>query len=283
MLFAAAEIQRGTVVAVVLRLGVRELCFRLVDGSCSRSGSFRRSAAVPVCPRALRRPPFSLFCLCKSYSKPCICPAALDTQLAAMSRSVTVAVQGCCHGELDTIYDTILQRQRQLGVSVDLLVICGDFESVRSPADLDSMAVPQKYRHMNSFHEYAAGTKVAPVLTVFIGGNHEASNVLQVGAMGMGRGIGLRLRLGAALPSPLSLPQQSPLSSHSPPPPCSSPPTHHRPTPNLSPPPSPPQPLYYGGYVAPRIFFLGYSGCVRFGPLRVAGELAGQTGSDRFR
>lgn len=77
-----------------------------------------------------------------------------------MSRSITVAVQGCCHGELDTIYDTILQRQRQMGVRVDLLVICGDFESVRSPADLDSMAVPMKYRHMNSFHEYAAGTKV---------------------------------------------------------------------------------------------------------------------------
>eukprot|EP01031_Cornospumella_fuschlensis_P032663 gene32663-39489_t len=71
------------------------------------------------------------------------------------------------------------------------------------------MAVPPKFRHMNSFHEYLVGTKVAPVLTIFVGGNHEASNVLQD--------------------------------------------------------------LYYGGYVAPNIYFLGISGVVRFKWLRIAG------------
>ena len=55
---------------------------------------------------------------------------------------------------------------------------------------------------MNSFHEYVSGNKVAPVLTVFVGGNHEASNIL-----------------------------------HS---------------------------LYYGGFVAPNIYFMGFAGVVNF-------------------
>eukprot|EP00605_Chrysophyceae_sp_TOSAG23-4_P001345 GSChrysophyteH1.ASY1.ANO1.1462.1 assembled CDS len=71
------------------------------------------------------------------------------------------------------------------------------------------MAVPEKYKHMNTFHEYVTGVKVAPVLTVFIGGNHEASNILQS--------------------------------------------------------------LYYGGFVAPNIYFLGFAGVVNFGHLRITG------------
>lgn len=38
------------------------------------------------------------------------------------------------------------------------------------------MAVPQKYRSIGDFHEYYSGARVAPYLTIFIGGNHEASN-----------------------------------------------------------------------------------------------------------
>ena len=40
------------------------------------------------------------------------------------------------------------------------------------------MACPPKYRHMTSFYEYYTGAKRAPILTVFIGGNHEGSNYL---------------------------------------------------------------------------------------------------------
>ena len=40
------------------------------------------------------------------------------------------------------------------------------------------MSVPIKYRHLGTFHEYYAGTKVAPVLTIVVGGNHEASNYM---------------------------------------------------------------------------------------------------------
>ena len=76
-------------------------------------------------------------------------------------------------------------------------------------ADLNAMAVPRKYRELGDFHEYYAGSRTAPYLTIFIGGNHEASNHLHE--------------------------------------------------------------LYYGGWVAPRIYYLGAANVVRFGPLRIAG------------
>jgi lariat debranching enzyme len=71
------------------------------------------------------------------------------------------------------------------------------------------MACPPKYRHMTGFPAYYTGAKLAPYLTVFIGGNHEASNYL------------------GELP--------------------------------------------YGGWVAPRIYYLGHAGVVRVGGLRLAG------------
>ena len=69
--------------------------------------------------------------------------------------------------------------------------------------------MPQKYRRMADFHEYYSGTRVAPHLTIFIGGNHEASNYLFE--------------------------------------------------------------LYYGGWVAPNIYYMGAANILRLGPLRIAG------------
>jgi lariat debranching enzyme len=69
--------------------------------------------------------------------------------------------------------------------------------------------MPHHYRKMADFHEYYSGAKVAPYLTVFIGGNHEASNHLFE--------------------------------------------------------------LYYGGWVAPNIYYMGAANILRFGPLRIAG------------
>lgn len=125
-----------------------------------------------------------------------------------MYGSLNVAVEGCCHGELDSIYDTIRETERR-GIHVDLLLVCGDFECVRDYVDLECVAVPQKYRKLNTFHDYVTGKKTAPVTTIFIGGNHEASNILQN--------------------------------------------------------------LYYGGWVAPNIYFLGFAGVVWFGGIRIAG------------
>jgi lariat debranching enzyme len=71
------------------------------------------------------------------------------------------------------------------------------------------MSVPQKYRAIGDFHEYYSGKRIAPFLTIFIGGNHEASNHLFE--------------------------------------------------------------LYYGGWVAPNIYYMGAANVLRCGPLRIAG------------
>ncbi|KAK6131176.1 hypothetical protein DH2020_035080 [Rehmannia glutinosa] len=120
-----------------------------------------------------------------------------------------IAVEGCMHGDLDSVYATLLHLQEVEKIKIDLLICCGDFQAVRNEKDLESLNVPSKYRTMNSFWKYYSGEKVAPFLTIFIGGNHEASNYLWE--------------------------------------------------------------LYYGGWVAPQIFFLGFAGVVKFGNVRIGG------------
>ncbi|KAJ2743252.1 lariat debranching enzyme [Coemansia sp. BCRC 34301] len=126
-----------------------------------------------------------------------------------MHRRLTIAVEGCCHGQLDDIYRHLGQQQQRLGKAVDLLVICGDFQAVRNVTDLETMSCPNKYKQVGGFYRYYTGERKAPIPTVFVGGNHEASNHLRE--------------------------------------------------------------LYYGGWVAPNIYYMGGSGVVRFGGLRIGG------------
>jgi len=140
--------------------------------------------------------------------------AANDADGAAASdappqRYLNVMVEGCCHGELDKIYASVREVERRRGVAVDLLLVCGDFQGLRSERDYAALAVPAKYRSMNSFRRYYDGEAVAPCLTVLIGGNHEAQNAL-----------------GS---------------------------------------------LFYGGWVAPNMYYLGAAGCVTVGGVKIAG------------
>jgi len=123
--------------------------------------------------------------------------------------TISIAVEGCCHGSLDPIYDRLQNHQVRTGRPIDLFVCCGDFQSLRSPADFHSIAVPPKYREMGTFYQYYSGAKVAPILTIFIGGNHEASQPLQE--------------------------------------------------------------LYYGGWVAKNIYYLGAAGVVNYKGIRIGG------------
>jgi lariat debranching enzyme len=132
-----------------------------------------------------------------------------DNSGAGPAPTLHVAVQGCCHGELNKIYDACREHERVTGKKIDLLLCCGDFQSIRDTRDMAAMAVPDKYRVMGDFPAYYRGERKAPMLTIFIGGNHEASNVLA---------------------------QE-----------------------------------YYGGFVAPNIYYLGHSGAVFVGGLRIAG------------
>lgn len=80
---------------------------------------------------------------------------------------------------------------------------------MRNAQDMNCLAVPPKYRQLGDFHEYYSGTRRAPYLTLFIGGNHEASNHLTE--------------------------------------------------------------LFYGGWVAPNIYYMGAANVLRLGGLRIAG------------
>ncbi|KAL1900925.1 lariat debranching enzyme [Sporothrix stenoceras] len=123
---------------------------------------------------------------------------------------VRVAIEGCGHGALDAIYGAVDASCAQRGWDgIDLLIIGGDFQATRNAADLNLMSVPPKYRAMGDFHLYYSGTRKAPYLTVFIGGNHEAAGYLWE--------------------------------------------------------------LFYGGWVAPNIYYWGAANVLRFGPLRLAG------------
>lgn len=41
---------------------------------------------------------------------------------------IQVAFEGCCHGELDTIYATLKLLEVKENKKIDLLVCCGDFQ-----------------------------------------------------------------------------------------------------------------------------------------------------------
>lgn len=92
-----------------------------------------------------------------------------------------IAIEGCAHGELEKIYATIaaLEATTPDQPPVDLLLCCGDFQATRNRGDLNCMAVPRKFHDMCSFYKYYSGQLLAPMLTIFIGGNHEASNYMQ--------------------------------------------------------------------------------------------------------
>ena len=64
-----------------------------------------------------------------------------------------VAVEGCAHGELQRIYETLEEYERKSGEKVDLLLCCGDFQATRNWQDLRCMAVPDKYKEIGTFYK----------------------------------------------------------------------------------------------------------------------------------
>lgn len=91
---------------------------------------------------------------------------------------------GCGHGDLDKVYTALPILTGPSGKPVELVICCGDFEALRNEEDLACMECPTKYKMMHNFWEYYTGVKKAPVLTLFIGGNHEPMNHMQELAYG---------------------------------------------------------------------------------------------------
>lgn len=90
-----------------------------------------------------------------------------------------IAVQGCCHGELKQIFSRVAKIHEQN--PVDLLLILGDFQSIRNASDFQSVSIPRKYQKLGDFKAYYDDDELKPpVLTLFIGGNHESMRHLML-------------------------------------------------------------------------------------------------------
>ncbi|TAQ85991.1 hypothetical protein B7494_g5681 [Chlorociboria aeruginascens] len=121
------------------------------------------------------------------------------------AHGLRIAVEGCGHGTLNAIYASVSKAcEVREWDGVDLLIIGGDFQ-VRC----FTFGPNLKYREIGDFHAYYSGATKAPYLTIFVGGNHEASSHLWE--------------------------------------------------------------LYYGGWVAPNIYYMGAANVVRLGGVRIAG------------
>lgn len=90
-----------------------------------------------------------------------------------------IAVQGCCHGELKQVFQRVAQLHAK--EPIDLLLILGDFQSIRDEKDFQSISIPRKYQKFGDFKEYYYNDDLKPpVLTLFIGGNHESMRHLML-------------------------------------------------------------------------------------------------------
>ncbi|KAH0795957.1 Lariat debranching enzyme [Histomonas meleagridis] len=90
-----------------------------------------------------------------------------------------IFVTGCLHGNWDLLFDTVNEVISQ-GTKIDLIIVTGDAETLRSEEDLKSFAAPPKYQKLGTFYKLYNGEKKLPALTIVVGGNHESSDFLHV-------------------------------------------------------------------------------------------------------
>ena len=136
-------------------------------------------------------------------------------------QTLNVIITGCIHGCLNKMYADINDYSSKNNKKIDLVLCTGDFESMRNKNDLQFLSCPEKYREMGDFYKYYNKELIAPYLTIFIGGNHEASNYLEQN--------------------------------------------------------------YYGGWVAPNIYYLGRSGLINVKGIRIGGVSGIYNKYDYFR
>lgn len=90
-----------------------------------------------------------------------------------MPTPLTFAVVGDVHGEHRAMVRLVSGLARARGVEPVAVLQVGDFEPHRHEGDLQSMAAPQKYRHVGDFPRFFRGEEAFPWPLYFIGGNHE--------------------------------------------------------------------------------------------------------------
>jgi hypothetical protein len=60
-----------------------------------------------------------------SNNKPPSTVAELDNHIF---KTMNIVVEGCAHGELDIIYNTLQHIESSQKIAIDLLICCGDFQ-----------------------------------------------------------------------------------------------------------------------------------------------------------
>ena len=64
-----------------------------------------------------------------------------------------IAVEGCAHGQLENIYESVGKLALERNVNIELLLCCGDFEAIRCLKDLACVAGPVQHRAMGTFYK----------------------------------------------------------------------------------------------------------------------------------
>ena len=67
-----------------------------------------------------------------------------------------VAQVGCLHGELDKMYSKLREWENLNGKTIDVVLCCGDFQSLRDAGDLDALKCPAKFKRLGDFAKYFA-------------------------------------------------------------------------------------------------------------------------------
>nr|CAD2176082.1 unnamed protein product [Meloidogyne enterolobii] len=83
-----------------------------------------------------------------------------EMKRARHHKHLHVAVAGCSHGQMDTIYERLTNVEKQRNVKFDLLLCCGDFQAIRNHGDLHFFHAPPHHRKLGTFYKYYSGEKV---------------------------------------------------------------------------------------------------------------------------
>jgi lariat debranching enzyme len=99
---------------------------------------------------------------------------------------MNIATIGCTHGNLDYLFNEVLAFEEETGKKIDLVIACGDVQTIRNETDIPFLSIKPKYKKglCGDFHKYFNKKKTVPKPMVFIGGNHEASSCLRENMLG---------------------------------------------------------------------------------------------------
>ncbi|MFW6151726.1 MAG: metallophosphoesterase [Verrucomicrobiota bacterium] len=88
-----------------------------------------------------------------------------------------ILITGDIHGQWLDFRDEV-NRTHKKDWPLDLAILCGDSQALRTEHDLEYLHCPAKYRKTGEFPEFYRGNEHFPVPVLLVGGNHEGWNFL---------------------------------------------------------------------------------------------------------